>query len=100
MASRKRKKEITSTVDLSNYTKVRYLTDFENTERIKMQKIELRKMSSKHNRFVLKLKEVNENQGVEEDLCTIFSDNKSNMAQVPGDCFQRIFWEQQSQAAL
>ena len=104
MASRKRKKEITCTVDLSSHTNVRYLTDVEKTDRIKMQKIELRKMSLKQNRLVLKLREVSENKSVNvqedlhEDLCTIVTDNNSKMAQSPSDCFKRIFWEQQSQA--
>ena len=104
MASRKRKKEITCTVDLSSHTNVRYLTDVEKTERIKMQKIELRKMSLQQNRLVLKLREVSENKSVNvqedlhEDLCTIVTNNNSKMAQSPSDCFKRIFWEQQSQA--
>ena len=60
---------------------MRYLTDVEKTERIKMQKIELRKMSLKQNRLVLKLREVSENKSVNvqedlhEDLCTIVTDN-------------------------
>lgn len=106
IASRKGNQDNTHWTDLSSHVNFRYLMDDEKKERMKKQHSQLRKMKLQLDRLKEKLEKLTENngvnvdQGLHDDLCSIIHDKQGNISKLPEDSFKRVFWEQQSRAAL
>ena len=73
---------------------------------MKKQCSEVRKTKLQRDRLIEKLERLIQSQGasvdtgLHNDLCRIINDEQSAIAKLPEDSFQRLFWEQQSQAVL
>lgn len=87
-----------------NHVNLRYLMDGEKNERMRKQHSQLRKTKVQLNRLCDKLENFTKIQGVDvdqnlhDDFCRI--ENQSTILKLPDNSFKRVFWEQQSQAAL
>ena len=106
IASRKRRQIPINRGDLTSHINYRYLTESEKIDRMKKQRSEVRKTKLQRDRLIEKLERLTQSQGasvdicLHNDLCRIINDEQSAVSKLPEDSFQRLFWEQQSLAAL
>ena len=106
IASRKRSQNTLHSSDLTSHMNYRYLTDSEKIERMKKQRSELRRTKLQRDQLIEKLERFTQSQGasvdtgLHNDLCRIINNEQGAISKLPEDSFKRLFWEQQSEAAL
>ena len=92
--------------DCSSHTNFRYLSTPEKIDRLKGLRLESCKAQKKLDRLKAKLTEVTENQGISLDEQTtsdlhqiMVAEEQHVLKEYPRNSFQRIFWQQQKEAA-